>query len=107
IGDHDYEAFKDYDMDPYARTTEQEFRSVTIPFEDEPSDDDLHSHWRGYRLWLDDGEKIFWVGPDTISTKEDKAARYKELVRRVKPVYGSEQPAETGVSDRVLSIPGW
>lgn len=110
IGDREYEAFKDYDLDPYAVTDNLEYRAITLPFNDEPTADELHTHWRGYRLWIDDGDQVSWLGRGNLSTKENDPWRFVELFRpraTVKMRYGTSDPADVGVSDRVITIPGW
>jgi glycosidase len=110
IDDRDFEAFKDFTLEPYARTGPIEYRAATLLFEDEPAADELHSRWRGYRFWLDDGEDLLWVANDTTSAKENKVPRIDRLIRPQKPggsVSGTVDPSEATASDRVLVIPAW
>ena len=110
IGDRDFEGFRDYDMEVAARFDSLEYRTLTLPFEDDPVAGPLHSRWRGYRLWLDDGSDLFWLGADSLATGEEKVRRFENVFRPTSPggaLAGTIEPAEAGVSDRVLLLPGW
>jgi cyclomaltodextrinase len=110
IDDKGFEGFRDLPAEPYARDDSLEYRAVTWPFEDDPRAQAGRTRWRGYRPWIDDGNRIAWLGADSTSLKEDRVARFETLFRR--RLTGAAEPdavpaSELGVSDRVVLIPGW
>ncbi len=104
------EGFRDYGMDVYATTGPLEYRSITIPFPDDPEADELHTLWRGYRLWIDDGGDLLWVGLDGTARNEDKVRRIRQLLRPTSPggtAPGTIAPEDMRISDRIVTIPAW
>lgn len=110
IGERDFEGFRDYDMEVGAVVDSLEYRTLTLPLEDDPKAPPNYSRWRGYRLWLDDESQLFWLGSDSLSTREDRVERFDRLFRPTSPgatLPGTIDPADAGISDRVLLLPGW
>jgi cyclomaltodextrinase len=110
IDDKGFEGFRDLPAEAYARDDSLEYRSITWPFEDDPRAPPNRTRWRGYRPWIDDGRRIFWLGADSASAKEDRVARFETLFRRRLTAGDAPSPlftAEPGVSDRVVLVPGW
>lgn len=110
LGDRDFEGFRDYDMDVSAVVDSLEYRTLTLPLEDDPNAPPGYSRWRGYRLWLDDESQLFWLGADSLATREERVGRFDRLFRPTSPgaaLPGTIDPANAGISDRVMLLPGW
>lgn len=109
ISSDGYEMSRDQPLEPCARTGPLEYRSLTIPFDDEPTAGPTRSRWRGYRFQLDDDDDVLWVGRDSLSTHEEQVPRFETLFRpqSARQISGTIDPSMAGVSDRVLSIPAW
>jgi glycosidase len=99
LDDQGLEGFRDHDAARFADDGALAVRALTIPLSDDPRVGPEGSRWRGYRIWLDDRDRLFWGGRDSIGTKEDRVPRFDRLFR--------PDQAGQGISDRVVTIPGW
>ncbi|MDZ4805702.1 MAG: alpha-amylase family glycosyl hydrolase [Candidatus Eisenbacteria bacterium] len=99
LDDQGFEGFRDHDATRWARLDSIEFRALTIPLPDDPRVGPEFSRWRGYRIWLDDRDRLIWCGRDSTTTRESRVGRFEELFRR-------EEKTKT-ISDRVILVPGW
>jgi glycosidase len=93
------EGFRDHDAVRWATVDDLEVRALTIPLSDDPRVGPEGSRWRGYRIWLDDRDRLFWCGRDSVGLKEEKVPRFERLFPPDRPV--------KGISDRVVIVPGW
>ena len=98
LDDQGFEGFRDHDATRWARLDSIEFRALTIPLPDDPRVGPEFSRWRGYRIWLDDRDRLIWCGRDSTTTRESRVGRFEELFRR-------EEKTKT-ISDRVILVPG-
>lgn len=93
------EGFRDHDATRWASLDSVEVHALTIPLPDDPRVGPEFSHWRGYRIYVDDGDRLIWCGRDSSSTREDRVGRFDPLFRL---------SAKSGtISDRVILVPGW
>ncbi|HEX7881101.1 MAG TPA: alpha-amylase family glycosyl hydrolase [Candidatus Eisenbacteria bacterium] len=99
LDDQGLEGFRDHDASRYAGLDDLEVRALTVPLSDDPRVGPEGSRWRGYRIWLDDQDRLFWSGRDSVSTKESVVPRFDRLF----------PPARNGqgISDHIITIPGW
>jgi len=93
------EGFRDHDATRWASLDSVHVHALTLPLPDDPRVGPEFSHWRGYRIYLDDGDRLAWCGRDSCSTREDR-------VRRFDPLFQLSARVKT-ISDRVILVPGW
>jgi hypothetical protein len=99
IDEQGNEGFRDFDADIYGRIDSLEYRAVVVPLEDDPRAPLGRSHWRGYRLWVDDGSTMTWRGADSTAVKENKVRRFE--------AFFTAPDSTAGISDRIVRVPGW
>jgi len=99
LDDQGREGFRDHDSVRFAALDALEVRALTVPLSDDPRAGPEGSRWRGYRIWLDDKDRLFWSGRDSTAVKEAAVPRFERLFP---PAGGGG-----GISDHIITIPGW